>query len=482
MTAPHLSAPSSTKKSKLCDTAISNAAVCRPLSHMNKTNTPSHHCHQVKSQRSIDLITMGCSKNLVDSERLLRRFADAGCRVFHNPETIHGDIAVVNTCGFIGDAKEESINMILSLADAKEDGDLKEIYVMGCLSERYRKELAEEIPQVDRFYGKFDWDGLIADLRLTPAACPTADDRLLTTPGHYAYIKIAEGCNRRCAYCAIPLIRGKQVSRSIEDIVAEAKELEAQGVQEITLIAQDTTYFGREKGKKGGTLAQLLRAILDNTNIPWIRTLYWYPMFVDDELLDLMASEPRLVKYVDMPIQHASDNVLKNMKRNYRKKELVDILHKIRERIPGVTLRTTVLVGFPGETHEDFEELMDLLEDIKFDHLGGFVFSPEEGTPVMEMDLLAVDESEARARLDAVTDLQEELDVEHAEAMIGKTVRVIIDQVAEESEYHFYGRTEGNSMENDDIVKVLEGDADVGEFRDALVVDAEPHELIVKLV
>ena len=205
-------------------------------------------------------------------------------------------------------------------------------------------------------------------------------------------------------------------------------------------------------------------------------------MFVDDELLDLMASEPRLVKYVDMPIQHASDNVLKNMKRNYRKKELVDILHKIRERIPGVTLRTTVLVGFPGETHEDFEELMDLLEDIKFDHLGGFVFSPEEGTPVMEMDLPAVDESEARARLDAVTDLQEELDAEHAEAMIGKTVRVIIDQVAEESEYHFYGRTEGNSMENDDIVKVLEGDADVGEFRDALVVDAEPHELIVKLV
>jgi ribosomal protein S12 methylthiotransferase len=278
------------------------------------------------------------------------------------------------------------------------------------------------------------------------------------------------------------LIRGKQVSRSIEDIVAEAKELEAQGVQEITLIAQDTTYFGREKGKKGGTLAQLLKAILDNTNIPWIRTLYWYPMFVDDELLDLMANEPRLVKYVDMPIQHASDNVLKNMKRNYRKKELVDILHKIRERIPGVTLRTTVLVGFPGETHEDFEELMELLEDIQFDHLGGFVFSPEEGTPVMEMDLPAVDESEARARLDAVNDLQEELDAEHAEAMIGKTVRIIIDQVAEESEYHFYGRTEGNSMENDDIVKVLEGDADVGEFRDALVVDAEPHELIVKLV
>ena len=323
----------------------------------------------------------------------------------------------------------------------------------------------KELPEVDYWVGTYKPGELLKKMGIVaPQTCDAENLPRMNLGGfkHHAYLKIAEGCNRRCAYCAIPLIRGKQVSRSIEDIVEEAKEL--------------------EKHKKGGTLAQLLKAILDNTNIPWIRTLYWYPMFVDDELLDLMANEPRLVKYVDMPIQHASDNVLKNMKRNYRKKELVDILHKIRERIPGVTLRTTVLVGFPGETHEDFEQLMELLEDIQFDHLGGFVFSPEEGTPVMEMDLPAVDESEARARLDAVNDLQEELDAEHAEAMIGKTVRIIIDQVAEESEYHFYGRTEGNSMENDDIVKVLEGDADVGEFRDALVVDAEPHELIVKLV
>ena len=371
----------------------------------------------------------------------------------------------MNTCGFIEAAKEESINAILAQIKGKKAK--QKLIVSGCLSGRYGEELIKELPEVDYWVGTYKPGELLKKMGIVaPQSCDAENLPRMNLGGfkHHAYLKIAEGCNRRCAYCAIPLIRGKQVSRSIDDIVEEAKSLEAQGVKEITLIAQDTTYFGREKGKKGGTLAQLLKAILDNTNIPWIRTLYWYPMFVDDELLDLMANEPRLVKYVDMPIQHASDNVLKNMKRNYRKKELVDILHKIRERIPGVTLRTTVL------------------QDIQFDHLGGFVFSPEEGTPVMEMDLPPVDESDARARLDAVTDLQEELDAERAEAMIGKTVRVIIDQVAEESEYHFYGRTEGNSMENDDIVKVLEGDADVGEFRDALVVDAEPHELIVSLL
>ena len=427
------------------------------------------------------VVHLGCAKNQVDAENLVGEMLYAGFATCDS--ATKADYILVNTCGFIEAAKEESINAILAQINGKKPK--QKLIVSGCLSGRYGDELIKELPEVDYWVGTYKPGELLKKMGvIAPRNCDAENLPRMNLGGfkHHAYLKIAEGCNRRCAYCAIPLIRGKQVSRSIEDIVAEAKELDAQGVKEITLIAQDTTYFGREKGKKGGTLAQLLKAILDNTNIPWIRTLYWYPMFVDDELLDLMANEPRLVKYVDMPIQHASDNVLRNMKRNYRKKELVDILHKIRERIPGVTLRTTVLVGFPGETHEDFEELMELLEDIQFDHLGGFVFSPEEGTPVMGMDLPAVDESEARARLDAVTDLQEELDAERAEAMIGKKVRIIIDQEAEESEYHFYGRTEGNSMENDDIVKVLEGDADVGEFRDALVVDAEPHELIVKLI
>ena len=388
------------------------------------------------------VVHLGCAKNQVDAENLVGEMLHAGFATCDS--AAKADYILVNTCGFIEAAKEESINAILAQISGKKPK--QKLIVSGCLSGRYGDELIKELPEVDYWVGTYKPGELLKKMGIVaPQSCDAENLPRMNLGGfkHHAYL---------------------------------------QGVKEITLIAQDTTYFGREKGKKGGTLAQLLRAILDNTSIPWIRTLYWYPMFVDDELLDLMANEPRLVKYVDMPIQHASDNVLKNMKRNYRKKELVDILHKIRKRIPGVTLRTTVLVGFPGETHEDFEELMELLEDIQFDHLGGFVFSPEEGTPVMEMNLPAVDESEARARLDAVTDLQEEIDAEHAEAMIGKTVRIIIDQEAEESEYHFYGRTEGNSMENDDIVKVLEGDADVGEFRDALVVDAEPHELIVKLI
>lgn len=426
------------------------------------------------------VVHLGCAKNQVDAENLVGEMLRAGFETCES--AAKADYILVNTCGFIEAAKEESINTILTYVKGKKAK--QKLIVAGCLSGRYGDELMKELPEVDYWTGTYKPGELLNKMGLVaPKNCNAESISRMNLGGfpHHAYLKIAEGCNRRCAYCAIPLIRGKQDSRSIEEIVAEAKELEAQGVKEITLIAQDTTYFGREKGKKGGTLAQLLRAILDNTSIPWIRTLYWYPMFVDDELLDLMASEPRLVKYVDMPIQHASDNVLKNMKRNYRKAELVELLHKIRDRIPGVTLRTTVLVGFPGETHEDFEQLMELLQDMQFDHLGGFVFSPEEGTPVMDMDLPAVDESEARARLDAVTEFQEELAADYAENMIGKTVRIIIDQIAEESEYHFYGRTEGNSMENDDIVKVLEGDADVGMFYDALVVDAQPHELIVKI-
>lgn len=427
------------------------------------------------------VVHLGCAKNQVDAENIVGEMLHAGFATCD--EATNADYILVNTCGFIEAAKEESINAILAQAAQKKPS--QKLIVSGCLSERYGNELIAELPEVDYWVGTYKSGELLKKIgAIAPANCNAENLPRLNLGGfkHHAYLKIAEGCNRRCAYCAIPLIRGKQISRSIESIVTEAKELEQQGVKELTLIAQDTTYFGREKGKSGGTLTQLLKAILAQTNIPWIRTLYWYPMFVDDALLDLMATENRLVKYVDIPIQHASDNVLKNMKRNYRKKELVEILHKIRERIPNVTLRSTVLVGFPGETHKDFEELMELLQDVKFDHLGGFVFSPEEGTPVMSMNLTQVDESEARARLDAVTDFQEELAAEAAENMIGKKVRIILDQIAEESEYHFYGRTEGNSMENDDIVKVLEGEGSVGEFRDALVVDAMPHELIVKLI
>lgn len=434
-----------------------------------------------KKQPKVFTVHLGCAKNQVDAECLVSEMLHAGFATCDSAKK--ADYILINTCGFIEAAKEESINAILAQAKGKKAN--QKLIVAGCLSGRYGEELIKELPEVDYWVGTYKPGELLKKLDfIAPDNCDAENLPRMNLGGfkHHAYLKIAEGCNRRCAYCAIPLIRGKQDSRSIKDIVAEAKELEAQGVKELTLIAQDTTYFGREKGKKGGTLVDLLKELLKETTIPWIRTLYWYPMFVDDELLDLIAKEPRLVKYVDMPIQHASDSVLKNMKRNYRKKELIELLHKVRKRIPGVSLRSTVLVGFPGETHEDFEELMELLQDVQFDHLGGFVFSPEEGTPVMQMNLSPVDEGEARARLDAVTNFQEELAADYAENMIGKTVRIIIDDVAEESEYHFYGRTEVNSMENDDIVKVIEGDGDVGTFRDALVVDAEPHELIVKLL
>lgn len=403
----------------------------------------------------IFVVHLGCSKNQVDAERLVGEMLNVG---FETTETASkADYILVNTCGFIEAAKEESINAILAQVKGKKAK--QKLIVTGCLSKRYGEELEKEIPEVDFWAGTYQPGELLAKMGIDqPAGCNPAKLPRLNLGGlpHHAYLKIAEGCNRRCAYCAIPNIRGLQKSTSVAELVKEAKELEAQGIKELTLIAQDTTFFGREKKKEGETLTDLLKALLAETNIPWIRMLYWYPAFIDDELLDLMAKEPRLVKYIDMPIQHSSDPVLKNMLRKYTRQELRDILRKIRTKLPDVTLRTTVLVGFPGETHEDFEDLMDLLQEIKFEHLGGFVFSPEEGTPVMTMKKLApVDESDARARLDAITDFQEELAAQRAEEMIGKTVTVILDEEAEESEYHFYGRTEGNSLDTDDIVKVL---------------------------
>ncbi|MCI7645736.1 MAG: 30S ribosomal protein S12 methylthiotransferase RimO [Bacteroidales bacterium] len=429
---------------------------------MNKTNTPSHHCHQVKSQRSIDLITMGCSKNLVDSERLLRRFADAGCRVFHNPETIHGDIAVVNTCGFIGDAKEESINMILSLADAKEDGDLKEIYVMGCLSERYRKELAEEIPQVDRFYGKFDWDGLIADLRLTPAACPTADDRLLTTPGHYAYIKIAEGCNRRCAYCAIPLITGPQVSRPMEDILAEMEALVSKGVSEFQIIAQDLTGYGTDLyGEQ--RIAELIDRMAVIPGVRWIRLHYAYPEQFPMALLDVMNRYDNVCKYLDIALQHISDDILRRMHRASTKASTLAVIKAIRERVPGICLRTTMMVGFPGETEKEYDELLDFVRTARFERLGGFAYSEEEGTYAAKHYADDIPEEVKQKRLDRLMDLQQDIMAACQEQLVGRTLPVVIDR--REGDY-YVGRTAYDSPEVDPetLIEASAGELETGKF------------------
>ncbi len=392
------------------------------------------------------------------------------------------DYILVNTCGFIEAAKEESINTILSFVEAKRPA--QKLIVSGCLSGRYIQELPKEMPEVDYWLGTYEPGKILKVLGLGEKSSGTENLRRLNLGdlSHHAYLKIAEGCDRRCAFCAIPNIRGKQVSFSIESIVREAKELESQGVKELTLIAQDTTFYGHEQGRNGPTLAKLLKAILCETRIPWIRTLYWYPQFIDDELLDLMACEPRLCKYIDMPIQHASDRMLKLMRRHYTQESLRKMLQAMREKIPGVTLRTTVLVGFPGETDADFDELMKLVQEVRFEHLGGFVFSPEEGTPAMELEEPGVPEDLARARLDAINDVQEEISTEANEALIGKELEVLVDEVAEESDYHFIGRTEGNSLDADDIVKIVEGDAVPGEFYRVKIVDAEPHELTGKIL
>ena len=421
----------------------------------------------------IYVVHLGCAKNQVDAENLVSEMLHAG---FETCDTAaKADYILVNTCGFIEAAKEESINAILAQINGKKKK--QKLIVSGCLSGRYGKELEKELPEVDYWVGTYKPGELLKKMGfVAPKGCEAENLARMNLGGfkHHAYLKIAEGCNRRCAYCAIPLIRGKQVSRPIEDIVAEAKELEKQGVKEITLIAQDTTYFGREKGKKGGTLAQLLKAILDNTNIPWIRTLYWYPMFVDDELLDLMANEPRLVKYVDMPIQHASDNVLKNMKRNYRKKELVDILHKIRERIPGVTLRTTVLVGFPVETDADFEELCRFVKEAEFDRLGAFTYSREEDTPAYELGD-PIKASEKNKRVNEIMKLQEKISYEINQTRIGNTMKVLID--SEEPDCYI-GRTEFDSPDVDNTVFLDKSQPlTVGEFYNVKITDAAEYDL-----
>lgn len=432
-------------------------------------------------KNSVFTIHLGCSKNQVDAECMLSELLASGFSIAQESSSAH--YIIINTCGFIEPAKEESINIILS--QIKDKKKFQKIIVTGCLSERYKTELPQEIPDVDFWLGSYKPGELLKTLGFSEKhiceTIPTNRINLSSYP-HHAYLKIAEGCNRRCAFCAIPNIRGKQVSRDIEDIVLEAQSLESQGVKEVTLIAQDTTYFGREKGKKGGTLKTLLEALLEKTSIPWIRVLYWYPDFIDDALLDLIAKEPRLCKYIDMPIQHASDRQLKLMARHYDKKTLYSLLEKIKEKIPGVSLRTTVLVGFPGETHEDFEELMELVQTFQFNHLGGFIYSPEENTPAEKLTAEPVSESDARLRLDTITEYQEDLVLERNEELIGKKVKVIIDEIAEESEFHFYGRTEGSALDTDDIVKIIEGDAQIGCFYDALVVDAAPHELICKII
>ena len=400
-------------------------------------------------RNTIDIITLGCSKNLVDSEKLMRQLEANGYKVTHDSPNPQGEIAVINTCGFIGDAKEESINMILEFCEAKEEGKLKKLYVMGCLSERYLKELEVEIPQVDKFYGKFNWNELLADLGKAYHD-EIAIERTLTTPKHYAYLKISEGCDRSCAYCAIPIITGKHISRPMEEIIDEVKLLVSQGVKEFQIIAQELTYYGVDL-YKSQKLPELIEKIAQVPGVEWIRLHYAYPTHFPEDLFRVMRENDNVCKYMDIALQHISDNMLTRMRRNVSKSETYDLIEKFRREVPGIHLRTTLMVGFPGETEEDFEELKEFVQKARFDRMGAFAYSEEEGTYAAETYEDSIPHEVKQARLDELMALQQEISAELSGAKIGQEFKIIIDR--KEGDYYI-GRTQFDSPEVDPEVLI----------------------------
>ena len=428
----------------------------------------------------VDIITLGCSKNLVDSEKLIRQLELNGFSVTHDAENPQGEIAVINTCGFIGDAKEESINMILEMAQRKVKGNLKQLIVMGCLSERYLHELEGELPEVDRFYGKFDWERLITDLGKTYYK-ESCNSRRITTPSHYAYLKISEGCNRTCSYCAIPIITGSHKSRPIEDILSEVEELVQQGVKEFQVIAQELTYYGLDIYKER-KIAELVERIAQTPGVEWIRLHYAYPTQFPMDLLKVMAKYDNVCKYLDIALQHCSDNVLANMHRNITKEQTYTLLETIRKEVPGIHIRTTLMVGYPGETDEDFAELTDFIKWAKFERMGAFAYSEEDGTYAAEHYTDDVPEEVKQARLSKLMRVQQNISLAHQENKVGKQFNVIIDRL--EGDYYI-GRTEYDSPEVDPEVLIRKTDEQVlqiGAFYNVKIDSAEEFDLYAHVV
>ena len=424
-------------------------------------------------KNQVDIITMGCSKNLVDSELLMKQFEANGYHCTHDTTRPQGEIAVINTCGFIESAKKESINTILEFIQAKEEGRLRKLYVMGCLSQRYKDELEAEMPQVDKFYGKFNYKQLLNDLG--KADLPSCDGkRHLTTPRHYAYLKISEGCNRQCAYCAIPLITGKHTSRKKEDIVAEVKELVAQGVKEFQVIAQELTYYGVDiDGKR--QIAELIEAIADVPGVKWVRLHYAYPNEFPLELLKVIREKPNVCNYLDIALQHISDNMLTRMKRHVSKVETIELLKKIRKEVPGIHLRTTLMVGFPGETEEDFQELLDFVREMKFERMGAFTYSEEDGTYGAAHYKDDISPEIKQQRLDQLMALQQEIATEVEAKKVGETLLTIIDR--KEGEY-YVGRTEFCSPEVDPEVLIsTDKKLKVGNFYEVEITNSDEFDL-----
>ncbi|MBD9235381.1 MAG: 30S ribosomal protein S12 methylthiotransferase RimO [Alistipes onderdonkii] len=430
-------------------------------------------------KNKVDIITLGCSKNLVDSEQLMRQFVANGYTVEHDPHKINGEIVVVNTCGFIGDAQEESINMILELGEQKQKGRIGKLFVMGCLSERFLKDLEKELPEVDRFYGKFNWKELISDLGKSYHQ-ELATERVLTTPRHYAYVKIGEGCNRTCSYCSIPIITGAYQSRPMDEIVDEVRGLVAQGVKEFQMIAQDLTFYGLDRYKRMA-LPELVERVSDIPGVEWIRLHYGYPSHFPYDLLPVMRERDNVCKYMDIALQHISDPMLKMMRRNITKAETYELLERMRREVPGIHLRTTLMVGHPGETEQDFEELIRFVKDIRFERMGAFAYSHEEGTYAYQHYKDEIPQEVKQDRLDYLMRVQEGISADVNASKVGQTFRVIVDR---EEEDFYVGRTQYDSPEVDQEILIPAAERRLlrGHFYEIRIDGAADYDLYGKAV
>ena len=427
----------------------------------------------------IDIITLGCSKNLVDAERLMRQLELAGYRCVHDSSMPKGEIAIINTCGFIGDAKEESIDMILQFAERKTKGKLRKLYVMGCLSQRYREELPAEIPEVDKWFGKFDYMGIVEEIgRLDDHAVGEDFERMLTTPDHYAYLKIAEGCNRYCSYCAIPLITGRFTSRKMEDILDEVRWLVDEGVKELNVIAQDLSSYGLDLYGEH-RLAELIDKMAQIEGVEWIRLHYAYPTDFPYDILPVMAKYPNICKYMDIALQHCSSNVLEKMRRHITCEEQNALIARIRQEVPGICIRTTLLVGHPGETEEDFNELCEWVKQMRFDRMGAFAYSEEEGTFAARHYKDDIPQEEKERRVETLMAIQQHISSEILSQMVGTQQRIVIDR--EEQDY-YVGRTQYDSPEVDCEVLIEKTEKlKVGKFYTVTIIKSEDFDLYAAL-
>ena len=428
-------------------------------------------------KNKIDIISLGCSKNLVDSEHLMRQLEASGYRVAHNADRVDGEIVVVNTCGFIADAQQESIDTILRLGEAKREGKIRNLFVMGCLSERFRADLIEALPEVDRFYGKFDWKGMLADLGHAYRD-DLAHERHLTTPSHYCYLKISEGCNRFCAFCAIPLITGRHTSVPMQQLLDEVRRLADSGVKEFNVIAQDLSSYGMDlEGRM--MLPELIDRMADIQGVEWIRLHYAYPTQFPYDILPVMASRDNVCSYLDIALQHISDKVLTNMRRHIGRQETLDLLARLRREVPGIHIRTTLMVGFPGEGEQEFEELMDFTREARFERMGAFAYSEEAGTWAAEHLSDDIPQEVKQERLQQLMTLQEDISMEIQEQKVGRTLKVIVDR---EEEDYYVGRTQWDSPEVDPEVLISkEKPLSIGDFAQVHITQALPFELMGKL-